>query len=213
MSGRRSLLARAMIRRTKREVTDPAGDPIFRRRQVHTQPFTLAPREREFYERLSDYLREGYTAAGVGKTRTTSKERAIGFVMVTFQKIMSSSPRAIRQALRRRRLVLLARKALEAEGRRRRGEQCGEEILKIQIPGCCHIMTNNCWRVCVCVCVWTRVREIECGWRVFIASLAAAESKQEKTTRVSVSLGVPTHPPPMGEKVVSLMSYSFANHI
>lgn len=132
MTDHRGLLARVMIRRTKREVTDPAGNSIFRRRQVHTQSFSLAPREREFYERLSDYLREGYTAAGIGKTRTTSRERAIGFVMVTFQKIMSSSPRAIRQALRRRRLVLLARKLLELEGRRRRGEMRGEDILRIQ---------------------------------------------------------------------------------
>ena len=115
----RGLLNRVMIRRTKREVTDAAGNPIFRRRQVHTERFSLAPRERLFYERLSEYLREGYSAAGIDQRRTTSEQRAIGFVMATFQKIMSSSPRAIRQALRRRLLVLLARKQLELEIRRR----------------------------------------------------------------------------------------------
>jgi len=132
----RGLLSRVMVRRTKREVTDANGQSIFRKRLVHTQIFALAPRERFFYDKLSEYLRDGYSAAGIGQYRTTSAQRAIGFVMVTFQKIMSSSPRAIRQALRRRLLVLLARKQLELEGRRRTVllSQGGpaEQILKIQ---------------------------------------------------------------------------------
>jgi superfamily II DNA or RNA helicase len=132
LANHRGMLSRVMIRRTKREVTDSAGQPIFRRRQVHTEKFALAPREREFYERLSDYLREGYTAAGIHESRTTRQQRAIGFVMATFQKIMSSSPRAIRQALRRRLLVLLARKQLTLEARRRSGAATSEAILKIQ---------------------------------------------------------------------------------
>ncbi len=133
----RGLLSRVMIRRTKREVTDAAGEPIFRRRQVQTQTFSLAPRERHFYDQLSEYLREGYTAAGIDQRTTSSAQRAIGFVMVTFQKIMSSSPRAIRQALRRRLLVLLARKQLDLENRRRsasasQASRFAEEILKIK---------------------------------------------------------------------------------
>jgi superfamily II DNA or RNA helicase len=133
----RGLLSRIMIRRTKREVTDADGDPIFLRRQVQTETFSLAPRERHFYDQLSEYLREGYTAAGIDQRTTSTAQRAIGFVMVTFQKIMSSSPRAIRQALRRRLLVLLARKQLDFESRRRdsssaQGSRFAEEILKIK---------------------------------------------------------------------------------
>lgn len=133
----RGLLSRVMIRRTKREVTDAAGEPIFRRRQVRTETFSLAPRERHFYDQLSEYLREGYTAAGIDQRTTSSAQRAIGFVMVTFQKIMSSSPRAIRQALRRRLLVLLARKQLDLETRRRnassvQASRVAEDILKIK---------------------------------------------------------------------------------
>lgn len=135
---RRTLLNRVMIRRTKREVTDVSGAPIFRRRQVQTERFSLAPRERLFYDQLSEYLRQGYNVAGIGQKRTTSMQRAIGFVMVTFQKIMSSSPRAIRQALRRRLLVLLVRKQLELELKRRssqstaRASNMAEEIMRIQ---------------------------------------------------------------------------------
>jgi SNF2 family DNA or RNA helicase len=132
LADHRGVLSRVMIRRTKREVTDGAGNPIFRRRQVHTERFPLAPREREFYDRLSEYLREGYNAAGINQTRTTRQQRAIGFVMATFQKIMSSSPRAIRQALRRRLLVLLVRKQLALEAERRTGAATSEAILKIQ---------------------------------------------------------------------------------
>jgi len=125
MTEHRGLLNRVMYRRTKREVTDARGQPIFMRRQVHTQKFPMAARERRFYDLLTDYLREGYDIAGVGQEKTTSQQRAVGFVMATFQKIMSSSPRAIRQALRRRLLALLARQqmSLERAGLQRSGEK------------------------------------------------------------------------------------------
>ena len=131
----RGLLNRAMIRRTKREVTDAEGRPIFMRRQVHTQTFPLGARERDFYDRLTDFLREGYGVAGLGQSSTTSQQRAVGFVMTTFQKIMSSSPRAIRQALRRRLLALLAREqmALEArQGRTAPSPDLAQRILGLQ---------------------------------------------------------------------------------
>jgi superfamily II DNA or RNA helicase len=132
----RGLLGRVMIRRTKREVTDAAGRPIFMRRQVHSQTFPLAVRERTFYDQLTDYLREGYGVAGLGQPKTTSRQRAVGFVMATFQKIMSSSPRAIRQALRRRLLVLLAREQMALEGRAERSGASSaglaERLLQLQ---------------------------------------------------------------------------------
>lgn len=117
MIDHRGLLSRVMIRRTKREVTDAQGQPIFMRRQVHSQAFPLATPERRFYDRLTEYLREGYSAAGIDQKKTTTQQRAVGFVMSTFQKIMSSSPRAIRQALRRRLLVLLAREQMRLEAK------------------------------------------------------------------------------------------------
>src|SRR5581483_3838740 len=127
MLDHRGLLHRVMVRRTKREVTDARGNPIFMRRQVQSQVFSLGIRERQFYDQLTEYLRTGYEAAGVGQSRTASTQRAIGFVMTTFQKIMSSSPRAIKQALRRRLLVLLARQHMELEARQARG-RAGAEV-------------------------------------------------------------------------------------
>jgi len=120
MAAHRSLLNRVMIRRTKREVVDAQGKPLFVRRQVHTDPFEPTLREQRFYEQLTEYLKTGYEAAGVFRSgRTTSAQRAIGFVMTAFQKMMSSSPRAIKQALRRRLLVLLVRDQMALEKRRR----------------------------------------------------------------------------------------------
>jgi superfamily II DNA or RNA helicase len=115
MLDHRGLLGRVMFRRTKKETTDAQGNPIFMRRQVHTQKFQLSMREQRFYDRLTEYLREGYDAAGVGEDKTTKQQRAVGFVMATFQKIMSSSPRAIKQALRRRLIALYARKQMSLE--------------------------------------------------------------------------------------------------
>ena len=120
MISHRSLLNRVMVRRTKREVVDANGKALFVRRQVHTETFEPALREQRFYEQLTGYLRTGYEAAGVFRSgRTTSAQRAIGFVMTAFQKMMSSSPRAIKQALRRRLLVLLVREQIEVEKKRR----------------------------------------------------------------------------------------------
>jgi superfamily II DNA or RNA helicase len=128
------LLSRVMFRRTKREVTDARGHSIFMRRQVQTQVFDQAARERLFYDRLTDYLREGYNAAGVGQEKTTSHQRAIGFVMATFQKLMSSSSRAITQALRKRLIVLLTGHAinLEQQWKRSRSPQLADKILALQ---------------------------------------------------------------------------------
>ena len=130
----RGLLNRVMYRRTKREVTNSRGEPIFMKRQVQSQIFDQAARERLFYDRLTEYLREGYNAAGIGEKRTTSKQRAIGFVMATFQKIMSSSPRAIKQALRRRLMVILMRHMLELEQKRKKASSgaLAEKILNLQ---------------------------------------------------------------------------------
>ena len=135
MISHRSLLNRVMVRRTKREVVDANGKALFVRRQVHTETFEPALREQRFYEQLTSYLRTGYEAAGVFRAgRTTSAQRAIGFVMTAFQKMMSSSPRAIKQALRRRLLVLLVREQIEVERRRRTNfePELASQIVRLQ---------------------------------------------------------------------------------
>lgn len=146
MANHRGLLNRVMVRRTKREVTDAQGQPIFMRRQVHTQRFHMAARERQFYDLLTEYLREGYDAAGLGQARTSSEQRAVGFVMTTFQKIMSSSPRAIKQALRRRLLALLVRQqmSLESQSGGVRSPEAAARIVALQEEMRQLAITINC---------------------------------------------------------------------
>jgi superfamily II DNA or RNA helicase len=138
LENHRGLLNRVIIRRTKREVTDAEGRPLFVRRQVTTERFEPALREQRFYEKLTSYLKDGYSAAGVGPSgqaaRPSRDQRAIGFVMVAFQKMMSSSPRAIRQALRRRLLVLLVRQQIDVEKRRKAAptSDLAERVLRLQ---------------------------------------------------------------------------------
>jgi len=110
-----------MIRRTKADACQPDGSPLFARRWVHTESFLMGHEERLFYERLREYLEDGFDLA----RRQGSKGRALGFLMAIFQKIAASSFAAVRRTLKRRLLMLtlhealLRDKELDIEGRER----------------------------------------------------------------------------------------------
>jgi SNF2 family DNA or RNA helicase len=83
-------LAAALVRNRKAEIGG------FMPREAHTVPVKLEPDEFELYEDVTGYLREGYNQA------RAEKNLALGFVMVTYQKMLTSSSHAVRQSLRRR---------------------------------------------------------------------------------------------------------------
>lgn len=86
------------IRRNKKEILDEQGKPVFVNRAVKTWPVEYTRMEVELYKAVTDYVIEGFNLA-----KTLEKEnRAIGFVMVLFQKRMVSSIQAIRLSLGRR---------------------------------------------------------------------------------------------------------------
>ena len=86
------------IRRGKKEILDEHGKPVFVDRDVKTWPVEYTPAEVKLYDAVTDYVIEGFNLA-----KTLEKEnRAIGFVMVLFQKRMVSSIEAIRLSLHRR---------------------------------------------------------------------------------------------------------------
>jgi len=121
MIDNRHRLNAVVFRRTQADACDARGDPLFSRRQVHTQAFPLTEPEKRFYDALMDYLRDGYNLAeAVG-----SQGRALGFVMTIFQKIAASSFAAVGVTLRRRLLSLTIHDAivcdenLDADGRNR----------------------------------------------------------------------------------------------
>ena len=104
----RHRLNAVVFRRTQADACDTHGEPLFCRRQVHTQAFHLSENERRFYDALTDYLSDGYDLAA----RAGKEGRVLGFVMTIFQKIAASSFAAVGTTLRRRLLMLTIHEAV-----------------------------------------------------------------------------------------------------
>jgi SNF2 family DNA or RNA helicase len=83
-------LAAAMVRNRKAEIGG------FTSREARMVPVMLEDDELALYQDVTEYLREGYNRAQV------DKNHALGFVMVTYQKMLASSSYSIRQSFRRR---------------------------------------------------------------------------------------------------------------
>lgn len=126
----RHRLNTVMFRRTKADACQPDGSPLFARRWVHTESFVMGEEERRFYEKLREYLEDGFNLA----RRQGGKGQALGFLMAIFQKIAASSFAAVRRTLKRRLLMLtlheafLRDKDLDIEGRGRLMEEARELI-------------------------------------------------------------------------------------
>ena len=126
----RHRLNTVMYRRTKADACQPDGSPLFARRWVHTESFVMNPDERLFYEKLREYLEEGFDLA----KRQGNRGRALGFLMAIFQKIAASSFAAVRRTLKRRLLMLTLHEAflrdreLDIEGRERLTDEAKELI-------------------------------------------------------------------------------------
>ncbi|MGE3456923.1 MAG: DEAD/DEAH box helicase [Kofleriaceae bacterium] len=108
MVDNRHRLNSVVFRRTKADACRPDGSPLFARRWVHTESFTMDKEERTFYAALKEYLEDGFALA----QRQGNQGRALGFVMTIFQKIAASSFAAVRRTLRRRILMLTLHEAI-----------------------------------------------------------------------------------------------------
>lgn len=104
----RHRLNTVVFRRTKADACTPDGSPLFARRWVHTESFTMSDDERTFYSKLREYLQDGFDLA----KKQGNQGRALGFVMTIFQKIAASSFAAVRSTLRRRQLMLTIHEAI-----------------------------------------------------------------------------------------------------
>lgn len=111
MVNERHRLNSVIFRRTKADSCKPDGTPLFSRRWVHTESFTMSKNERVFYSQLREYLMDGFALA----KKQGNQGRALGFVMTIFQKIAASSFAAIRSTLRRRHLMLVIHEAILKE--------------------------------------------------------------------------------------------------
>ena len=104
----RHRLNTVVFRRTKADACKPDGSALFARRLVHTESFVMGDPEHRFYEKLREYLEDGFALA----KRKGRQGTALGFVMTIFQKIASSSFAAVRRTLRKRLLMLTVHEAM-----------------------------------------------------------------------------------------------------
>ncbi|MFH1021786.1 MAG: SNF2-related protein [Planctomycetota bacterium] len=104
----RHRLNAVVFRRTKADACRTDGSPLFTRRWVHAESFTMSNPESAFYAKLREYLRDGFAVA----KKQGNQGRALGFVMTIFQKIAASSFAAVRSTLRRRLLMLTIHEAI-----------------------------------------------------------------------------------------------------
>jgi len=107
-------LNHVVIRRTKADACKPDGETLFARRWVHTEAFPMTETEKTFYQKLNDYLEDGFDLA----KQQGNKGRAIGFVMAIFQKIAASSFAAVFRTLRRRLISITIQEIITYENER-----------------------------------------------------------------------------------------------
>ena len=92
-----------VIRTEKRRAIDADGNPLFKPRRTQLMAVTWGPtgaEQRALYSAVTDYVRDGYNQA------IKEQRRAIGFLMILMQRLVTSSTRAIRESLERRLEVL-----------------------------------------------------------------------------------------------------------
>ncbi len=101
-----------VARTEKRAALDVEGRPLFLPRSTRLRPVAWDRRhqaEERLYEAVSDYVREGYNRA------MRERRYAVGFLLILFQRLVTSSTRAIRVAMERRLAALGGALPLDAE--------------------------------------------------------------------------------------------------
>lgn len=103
-------LRQVMIRNNKQNVTNLKGERLFQPPQVTSETYAYSAPEDRFYAMLTDFIATGKAYAS---TLSSSDQRTVILVLISMQKLASSSVAAIRRALRNRLAKLqLARQGL-----------------------------------------------------------------------------------------------------
>ena len=120
-------LKTVMIRNNKQRATDMQGNPIFTPMRSHRETYSYSPEEERFYRQLTHFIASGKAyVAGMGQQQA----RMAILVLMTMQKLASSSIAAVRRALARRLNRLWneqARREPEAVDRERLEELLAED--------------------------------------------------------------------------------------
>lgn len=89
-------LSQVMIRNNKQNVTDLRGRKLFKPMKVTPETFTYSDAEDRFYSMLTEFISTGQAYA---TSLESQDRRAVILVLITMQKLASSSVAAIRRAL------------------------------------------------------------------------------------------------------------------
>ncbi len=101
-------LRTVMIRNNKHSVTDMSGAPLFTPVRSRRETYAYSPQEADFYEQLTQFITTGKAyAADLG----SQDRRMVILILITMQKLASSSVAAVRRALARRLARLRGAKA------------------------------------------------------------------------------------------------------
>ena len=92
-------LRQVMIRNNKQNVTDLKGKRLFHPPKVTSRTYSYSEPESHFYEMLTEFIATGKAYAS---TLSTTDQRTVILVLISMQKLASSSVAAIRRALLRR---------------------------------------------------------------------------------------------------------------
>ena len=107
-------LRTVMIRNNKQSVTDMSGEPLFTPVRPRRETYAYSPQEARFYEQLTQFIMTGKAyAASLG----FQDRRMVILILLTMQKLASSSVAAVRRALARRLARLRQAKAKLEESR------------------------------------------------------------------------------------------------
>ena len=87
---------RHFLRRTKEEMVNLEGDPLYLPRRCRTENYPLSDAERDLYDRTTNYLRETYDRA------VTPNRPAVELAMTVFQRRLASSTYALLRSFERR---------------------------------------------------------------------------------------------------------------
>lgn len=88
-----------MRRMIKEDLLTFEGKPLFPDRRAQTIPYELSEPERELYEDVTEYVREGMNRA---KNLDGKRRNTVGFALTVLQRRLASSPEAIYRSLVRR---------------------------------------------------------------------------------------------------------------
>ncbi len=114
-----------MRRMVKEELLKFDGTPLFPERRAYTVNYTLSEREAALYHAVTAYVKAEMNKAD--RLEDGQRKGTVGFALTALQRRLASSPEAIHQSLKRRRLRLARR--VEEEKLALRGQRTAETLV------------------------------------------------------------------------------------